>query len=331
MKFGPLPVGQAEGTILAHSIRQSGLRLRKGKILKQDDIRKLEAAGLSEIVVAQLEGGEIDENQAARRLASGFSISPDDPDFAVTSAFTGRANVLAKKGGVARIDAQKINAFNQVNPMITLATVPDFHMIDKGGMLATVKVISFGVKLSDVVAASACIANAISLETPKLSTAALIVTSLNDGNPDKGIEAIRARLARWGVTLVGVDVVPHTEDAIAGALITADAEIALILTASATSDIQDVAPSAVKRSGGKIERFGMPVDPGNLLFIGTQGGRSVIGLPGCARSPAMNGTDWVLSRIVCGIEVRDQDVSAIGVGGLLKEIPTRPHPRTKSG
>ena len=69
------------------------------------------------------------------------------------------------------------------------------------------------------------------------------------------------------------------------------------------------------------------VDPGNLLFLGTLSERPVIGLPGCARAPALNGADWVLARVMCGINVTDADIAAMGVGGLLKEIPSRPQPR----
>jgi molybdenum cofactor cytidylyltransferase len=71
----------------------------------------------------------------------------------------------------------------------------------------------------------------------------------------------------------------------------------------------------------------MPVDPGNLLFLGDLDGRPVIGLPGCARSPALNGADWVLERIACGLPVSDDDIAAMGVGGLLKETVLRPEPR----
>jgi molybdenum cofactor cytidylyltransferase len=71
----------------------------------------------------------------------------------------------------------------------------------------------------------------------------------------------------------------------------------------------------------------MPVDPGNLLFLGDIAGRPVIGLPGCARAPALNGADWVLSRVICGVDVSSADIAGMGVGGLLKEIPTRPQPR----
>jgi molybdenum cofactor cytidylyltransferase len=63
------------------------------------------------------------------------------------------------------------------------------------------------------------------------------------------------------------------------------------------------------------------------LFLGALGSKPVIGLPGCARSPALNGADWILERVICGIPVGADDIAAMGVGGLLKEIPTRPRPR----
>ncbi|MEL7093380.1 MAG: molybdopterin biosynthesis protein, partial [Pseudomonadota bacterium] len=99
------------------------------------------------------------------------------------------------------------------------------------------------------------------------------------------------------------------------------------LTASATSDPAHVAPEGLRAAGGRVEAYGMPVDPGNLLFFGWLGTKPVIGLPGCARSPALNGADWVLERLICGVDLRQADISTMGVGGLLKEIPTRPRPR----
>jgi len=107
-------------------------------------------------------------------------------------------------------------------------------------------------------------------------------------------------------------------------------DLILILTGSATSDEHDTAPAALRQAGGHVARFGMPVDPGNLLFYGKLGDRPVIGLPGCARSIALNGADWVLSRVVCGCPPNDTDFAQMAIGGLLKEIPTRPQPRRKA-
>jgi molybdenum cofactor cytidylyltransferase len=71
----------------------------------------------------------------------------------------------------------------------------------------------------------------------------------------------------------------------------------------------------------------MPVDPGNLLVLGRLGEKPVLGAPGCARSPKENGFDWVLDRLIAGIEIGADEIAAMGVGGLLMEIPTRPQPR----
>src|SRR5262249_58218782 len=97
--------------------------------------------------------------------------------------------------------------------------------------------------------------------------------------------------------------------------------------ASAIADTRDAIPAAVEAVGGEIGHFGMPVDPGNLLLIAQARGRPVLGAPGCARSPKENGFDWVLMRLLAGLEVTGEDIIAMGVGGLLMEIVTRPQPR----
>jgi len=78
-------------------------------------------------------------------------------------------------------------------------------------------------------------------------------------------------------------------------------------------------------------RFGIPVDPGNLLFLGWLSDKPLIGLPGCAKSPATNGADWVISRVVCGHIPSEREFACMGVGGLLKENSSRPMLRLKSG
>ena len=71
----------------------------------------------------------------------------------------------------------------------------------------------------------------------------------------------------------------------------------------------------------------MPVDPGNLMLVGSLAGRPVIGAPGCARSPKENGFDWVLQRLLADIPVTRADITGMGVGGLLMEIVSRGQPR----
>ncbi|MDQ2092634.1 molybdopterin-binding protein [Rhodalgimonas zhirmunskyi] len=330
MKFGPVPLTAAEGAILAHSVQAGKKRLRKGMVLEEAHLTALAAAGLSEVTVARLEAEDLHEDAAARAVAAAL-ISGDGDGLGAGTATTGRVNLIAQGAGVVVLDADKIAAVNRVNPMITVATVPPFQQLAKGGLAATIKIISYGVPGADVGRAVAHARGAMRLARPTIGSASLIISEVaggpNEKLADKGRAAIEARLTALGVTLDEVLVVAHAEKPMKKAVKRAKGDLILILTASATSDLHDVAPEAVRRAGGRIRRFGMPVDPGNLLFIGKYDKRVVIGLPGCARSPALNGADWVLSRVICGLDVGKKEIAAMGVGGLLKEIPLRGHPR----
>ncbi|WP_238367323.1 molybdopterin-binding protein [Mesobacterium pallidum] len=327
MKFGPVPVTLAEGAILAHSVKIEGRKLKKGLWLGPEEIARLTEAGIDEVIVARLDADDCHEDTAAARIAK--ALVPDEGAAGLTrqAPFTGRVNLLAQGPGVVRLDADRLAQLNAINPLITLATVPDYQQLGPRGMAATIKIISYGVPEADVVRASEIGRDAIRLERPVYQTATLIITEIPGGPGRKGEDAIAARIEALGLTLAHVECVPHHTAPLAEALARVSTDMALILTGSATSDPGDVAPEAVRQAGGRVERFGMPVDPGNLLFLGCLGQRPVIGLPGCARSPALNGADWVLARVACGIEVTGADIAAMGVGGLLKEIPTRPQPR----
>lgn len=325
MKFGPAPIAQAEGAILAHSIAIEGGRLRKGRVLEPDDLSALTEAGHAEVTIARLEPGDVSEDDAARRLAQALVPDPEAAHLTIGPAVTGRCNLLAAGPGVAGIDAAAIHAVNAIDPMMTVATVPPWQRMEDGGMAATVKIISYAVPGDKLDSACEAARGAMRLYPPRIGTAALIET----GQPrsDKARRAIGGKLETLDVALDDYETVPHEIGSLSDAIRRSEAEMILILTATATSDPQDTAPEALRRAGGTVAHVGMPVDPGNLLFLGRLGDRPVIGLPGCARSPALNGADWVLERIACGIDVRPADIAAMGVGGLLKEVPARGQPR----
>ena len=323
MKFGPVPLAEAEGAILAHSVSLDRGKLKKGVTLGPEDLHRLAETGHDDVVVARLEDDDVTEDDAAGRLARAI-VPEGETGLRIGKAATGRANIFAKGPGLASIDAAKIHALNATHPMITVATVPPWQRMDARGMVATVKIISYAVPGTALEEAARHGAGALSFHAPALNHAELIQTDVGSGlNPAKGHKAIEDRLTRLGVTLADPHVVPHEIDALADALSASEAGAILILTGSATSDSRDTAPEALRRAGGEVAHFGMPVDPGNLLFFGTLGGRPVIGLPGCARSPALNGADWVMERLICGVPVSPEDIAGMGVGGLLKEVAAR--------
>ncbi len=326
MKFGPVDLADAQGAVLAHSVAVTKGRLRKGRVLSGQDIAALAQAGVQEVIVARLDTTDVGENDAAAALAQAVSGQATGLD--VTAPFTGRVNLLAKAAGVVELDVAALDRINSIDPMITIATVPPFQQMAAGGMVATIKIISYAVEAASLKqAVKTAGTGVIRLARTVMRSASLIITEIPGGVGDKGRQAIETRLMALNVNLSEVVVVAHERDALKSALLQTSSDMVLILTGSATSDLYDVAPEALRAAGGQVARFGMPVDPGNLLFIGDLAERPVIGLPGCARSPALNGADWVLSRVICGVPVTSADIAGMGVGGLLKEIPTRPQPR----
>jgi len=326
--FGPVPVGQAAGAILAHSMQGASGRVQKGTLLDDAHLADLAAQGHETLVVARLEEGDVEENAAATALAAALVPDPKAQGLRIAPAGAGRVNLYATGPGVVALDVAAITALNAVDPMITLATVAPFHRVEDTTMVATIKIISYGVPQTCLAEACAPAPGAITVRAPRYATATLIETQVGEVAPgDKGRAALAGRLDRLGLDLGPRVIVAHATAPLVAAIAQATGDVVFVLTASATSDIHDVAPAALRGAGGTVTVFGMPVDPGNLLFFGIFGDKPVIGLPGCARSPALNGADWVLERLICGIALGQGDISAMGVGGLLKEIPTRPRPR----
>jgi molybdenum cofactor cytidylyltransferase len=166
--------------------------------------------------------------------------------------------------------------------------------------------------------------------------AGLVLTRMPSTKPsvlEKRRQAIADRLGELGSRLGPVETVAHEEAAVTDAIrrmAAGGAAPIIVFAASAIVDRGDVIPAALEAAGGQIMRLGMPVDPGNLMLLGRLGDTDVIGAPSCAASPKLNGFDWILERRLAGLDVAARDVAAMGLGGLLKEIATRPQPREGS-
>ena len=332
MKFGAVAPKQAIGGTAVHSIRQGDVVLKKGTLIGPAEVAALESAGIKNIVVAQLEPGDVTEDVAAADIAKKIA----GPGVHIDRAFTGRANLFAQTAGILVVDKDAVDRLNRVDEAITFATLPAFKAVVAGEMIATVKIIPFAVGEKARDAALAGVDEPLIRVAPYKIRKVGIVSTLLPGLAPKVIEKtlkITAdRLAPAGATIVAERRVPHERAALARALdevLKAGAELAIVFGASAIADRRDVIPAALEAIGGHVEHFGMPVDPGNLLMLGDAAGHPVLGAPGCARSPKENGFDWVLMRLLAGLPVPREDITGLGVGGLLMEIVSRPQPRTE--
>ena len=335
MKFGPVPLEEARGAIMAHSQRVGERMIRKGSVLDEAALTALREADRKEVIVARLEPGDVPEDIAADRLAQPLV----SPLLARTRAATGRVNLAAEVPGLLRVDTAMINRLNTIDKSLTLGTLPDYAIVAPKDLVATVKIIPFSVPGNVLAVAEALIRQAgspLALHPFHHLKVGLVVTELpglKDSVTEKTIAATEQRVTQLTGSLLPPLHAPHEETPIGKALellISQGADLLLVVGASAVVDRRDVGPSGIVRAGGEILHFGMPVDPGNLICLGRIGTRPALVLPGCARSPKLNGIDFVLTRLFAGLPVGPSDIMKMGVGGLLKEIDTRPLPREKA-
>jgi molybdenum cofactor cytidylyltransferase len=332
MIFAELPVPEAAGAILAHSVKLKGASFKKGRVLSAADIEALTAGGIATVTAARLESGDLGEDEAARRIAQ--AACGDNAE--VAAPFTGRCNIMARAGGVLLVDRARIDRINLIDEAVTLATLPAYDLVEPRQMVATIKIIPFAVSGQIVERCLEILREGpplISVAALRPRSVGLIQTRLpgmKESILDKTTEVINARLAALGCGPAIERRCAHDEAALTeeiGAMAAENVALLMIVGASAITDRRDVIPAAIEASGGTVEHLGMPVDPGNLLLLGHRGEVPVLGLPGCARSPKLNGFDWVLQRIIADVPVTRRDIMLMGAGGLLKEIPTRPQPR----
>ena len=331
MIFGETPIDDAEGAILAHSLRTGKLSFKKGRMLSTEDVAALRKAGIDTVVAARLEDGDVMEDAAATRIAAALNGA----NLTASAAFTGRVNLFAEQRGVLAVDPV-LEDLNRVDEAVTAATLPAWSLVEPKQMVATIKIIPFAVP-ETVIAQCETMANRagglLRVMPLRSKTVGLIQTHLpgtKDSVLDKTYAVLGARLQALESTLKREIRCAHDSAEVTEAIRTClddGCDMVLIAGASAITDRRDVIPAAIEDAGGAIDHFGMPVDPGNLLMLGHIGSAPVVGLPGCARSPKFNGVDWVLQRLCADVPIARTDIMAMGVGGLLKEMTGRPQPR----
>ena len=335
MKFGPCALSDCLDAILVHAVYLPDGRIAKGTCLTSDHLSRLRANGIDDIIVARLEDGDLGEDAAADMIAK--AMMPANVRLSV--AATGRVNIYATQRGLLRVDRLRLRDINMVDEGITLSTVQHNQLVEAGDLIATLKIIPYSV-------AETAVATVIGLGAgePVISFHALrprsfgLIQTRIPGMADKILKATeqtaKQRLNQLGCTLVDSRVVAHEAAAIDQAITASRANgpaVMLIAGGSAIADRRDEVPMGVIAAGGRIDHFGLPVDPGNLLMLSHIDEMPVIGMPGCARSIKMNGFDWILHLLLADLRIDAAEIADMAAGGLLMEIVSRPLPRRMVG
>jgi hypothetical protein len=327
MRLATLPIAEAVGHILRHNLPDEHGRkaFSKGHVIAAADLDRLRALGVGELRVAILDADDVHENEAARRVAAAVA----GPGAVASSAHAGRANLLAAYAGPLAVDVAGLEALNGIEG-IAVATLPHHTGVRERAPLATIKIIPFAVPEA-LLAEAEGIARAHApllavLPLAVLEVGVILVGSARARRRIEGtvLPAIESRVAELGAAVLAARYVAPDERAVADEIAALYAQGAgLIIVAGETSvmDKDDITPTGIRLAGGRVEHYGAPVEPGNLLLLAYMGPGDavpILGAPGCVRSRDVNIVDMLLPRLLAGERVRRRDIVALGHGGLLR-------------
>jgi len=280
----------------------------------------LEAEGLAEVWVTQLEEGEVGEDEAVMEVAARVGCGSVE----IRLAAGGRANLLASEDCCVLVDEGLLREVNAA-PTAVVATAANFSPAKLGQRIATVKSVPFAVQRRDLEALlgrlrdRGPIIQARPVRNP--SVGVLYSDPITGERAKQLFEGVmRQRLERFGVRTSYALPVTEEEPAVARGLehlLRSRPTVVLVASTTAPAGPDDVVGCALKRIGCSVERFLAPVEPGNLLLLAYKGETPIVAAPGCFRSAKPNVVDLLLPPLLARYRVASWEVAALGHGGLI--------------
>ena len=331
----------AEGHVLCHDITvivkdvKKGVAFKKGHIVTKEDIPELLKLGKDHLYVWEKDDTMLHEDEAAavlRDLCMGKNIRATEPK-------EGKIELVATIDGLLVIDSGKLLAVNSMDEMM-IATRHGMTPVKEGDKLAGTRVIPLLIEKDKMehakqVAGSEPILNVVPFRPLKVG----IVTTGSEvyyGRiADTFTPVVEQKVAEYGMTVIGHEKCPDDKDMIVSAihrLLNMGAEL-ILTTGGMSVDPDDRTPGAIRAAGARVVTYGAPVLPGAMMLVGyfNDGKVPVLGLPGCVMYAKRTIFDLVLCRIAAGIEIKREDITQMGEGGLCLNCPVCTYPNCGFG
>lgn len=310
----------------------------KGYVLRDDDVPALLALGWEELHVVEREAGEIQEDEAGRRLASaaaGTSSSRESDQFsgtAVGGESGGHWPITATRRGLLRVDAERLARANRIDG-ICIYTLYDGQIVDAGETVARAKITPFVIDARSVEEVERIAAEAGGLVRVRafrpMVVAAVVQETLGERALDRFRNALAEKVGWFGARLMEPELVAPSDTALAQSIarvVGEGAEVVIIAGAKAMDPL-DPAFGALGALGVTVERFGVPAHPGSLFWTARLGDVPLLGMPSCGLFSRATSFDLVLPRILAGERVGAAELAAFGHGGLITKDTAFRFPR----
>jgi molybdenum cofactor cytidylyltransferase len=323
MKAETVEIEQSTGrTLHAPIFSPAGKkRLATGHILRPEDILFLHSAGMKQIRVAQLEKGEVSENEAVCAVAAETACGSCE----IQLAPGGRANLIATESCCVLVDHDLLCRVNCTSG-VAIATAMNFSYATSGQRIATVKSSPFAVSQSNLDGLlnmlKECGPILQARPVAGVKVAALYCDPTSGDRARKLFESVlRQKMERFGVrSNLSLAVLENEQDVSRGLQYLLQSEPVVILVASTTAPAgpEDAIGQAMIEIGCKIERFLAPVEPGNLLLMSYRDNIPILSAPGCFRSlHTPNVIDLLLPPLLARYRVSSFEIAGLGHGGLF--------------
>jgi hypothetical protein len=334
--------GELAGKILCHDVRPT---FRKGHKLRAEDIPVLIAASWSELHLIEPGPGDVAQKEAGEHLArilasAGLQIAP-----------AGHRHVLrAERNGLVKIDAEALLRLNKIAGVAVFTLMHD-TVASAGQTVAEAQI------------------TPLVIERRKLEEAAQEkeVVRILDFVPrdvvilkrdDRVLRALTEKLQWFGCNVREVITLPGDAASIREIIervtggrwpVTGNSQrdpsprlrgeggrrpdegCLFIVQGTNALDPLDPVFIALESMGATMQKIGMPVHPGTLLWMAT-GHRppaTIIGLPSCGLGPQITAFDLVIPKLLAEGTISNEDLAKLGHGGILNFTDREPRTRNQ--
>lgn len=297
-----------------------GVVFKRNHIIRESDLDKLRSIGKDHIYVGELEKNQVHEEDAIKEVAHllmGENISISEPS-------EGKISFKSKVKGLFTINRKALLKLNE-RGIYTFATIKSYSTVEKGDKLVGGRIVPLYTERKEV-------DNIIDIskkyspifevkEFQKLKVGVIITGSeIYYGRIKDLFEPIiRKKLSKFEAEILGIEKCPDDLDMIKNTCQKfLDQECDLIVFSGGMSvDPDDLTPSVIRQMSDNFIIQGMPMQPGNMLTVGKNKNTYLVGVPGASIHSEITSFDFFLPRIFAKIDLKKQDFTEMGEGGLL--------------
>ena len=318
-------VEDAVGQVLCHDITQiirgvtKGAKFKKGHVITAEDVPELLKLGKENIFVWESDETKLHENEAAeilRGICQGCGLES-------TPVSEGKIELKAEHDGVFHVDADKLNALNDVDE-ICIATLQNKIPVRKGKSVAGMRVIPLVVDKQKMENTKTLVGDMpiMKVEPYKKFKVGLVVTGseiYRERIKDTFTPVIESKLKTFGLEINERRLSDDTKE-MTHAKIMKLVELGMemiLCTGGMSVDPDDRTPAAIISTGAEVVTYGVPVLPGAMFMLAYLNEKiPIMGLPGCVMFCSRTVFDLVLPRVVTGEKLTRRDLKCMGIGGL---------------